>query len=64
MSNDGMSSLDHSLRFRWLNHARYEIWRHFFLDHKRQHPIVSARTIAGFRRLLISVKNYDRPPLP
>lgn len=61
---DGMRTRDHSERFRLLNHARYEIWRHFFLDHKRQHPNVRAENVARFRRYILAARDFDKPRLP
>jgi hypothetical protein len=55
---------DHSERFRLLSHARYEIWRHFFLDHKRQHSAVRAETVARLRRYVLAARDYDKPRLP
>lgn len=57
-------TLDHSLRFRALNHARYEIWRHFFLDAKRIHPTVHAEYVARLKRCLLAARKYAQPNLP
>ncbi len=64
MDEQGLRTRDHAQRFAFLNHARYEIWRHFLIDHKRQHPTVQAQMIAGLRHLVLACRLYDKPPLP
>lgn len=64
MRADGMQTRDHSMRFWFLKHARYEIWRHFFLDHRRQHPIVRAESVARLRRYVLAARDFDKPRLP
>jgi hypothetical protein len=55
---------DHSMRFQALNHARYEIWRHFFIDNKRMHPTVRAEAIARLKRYVLGARKYSLPPIP
>lgn len=64
MRPDGMVTRDHSWRFRWLNVARNDIYRHFLIDHKRQLPEVRAEAVARLRRLVLAAREYDKPPLP
>lgn len=65
MTPDGMQTRDHHMRFFWLNHARYEIWRQFFIDHHHlQHPTVRSEKVACLRRCVLAARDFDRPPLP
>jgi len=64
MRPDGMQTRDHSMRFWFLNMARYEIWRHFFLDHRRQHAEARANAVARLRRYVLAARDFDKPPLP
>lgn len=64
MRPDKMHTRDHSLRFGFLNVARFEIRRHFLIDHRRQHPTVRAESVARLRRYVLAARKFDKPRLP
>lgn len=63
IGEDGQT-LDHSMRFWFLNMAHYEINRFRWESRGIKHQAWRDETIARLRRYVLAARRFDKPPLP